>query len=145
MIPWSMKSSVDVQVEFLSDDKLKNRRKKASGATLITACLSQPCLTVGDNHSSPTASRWSIASIGVSNKGFSTDIRVFLVFRKGFLASGQETKSSSSRRAGEDTDQESALRRQQVLPALCKHLGECEAPAPELAREDAEQRIGGSQ
>ena len=28
---------------------------------------------------------------------------------------------------------------------FCKHRGECEAPAPEPAREDAEQRIGGSQ
>ena len=88
MIPWSMKSSVDVQVEFLSDDKLKNRRKKASGATLITACLSQPCLTVGDNQSSPTASRWSIASIGVSNKGFSTGTTGSLQAPRGVRSTG---------------------------------------------------------
>ena len=69
---------------------------------------------------------------------------MFLVFSKRVFQH-QETKSSSSRRAGQDTDQESALRRQHVLPAFCKHQGECEAPAPELAREDAEQRIGGSQ
>ena len=37
------------------------------------------------------------------------------------------------------------MRRQQVLPAFYKHRGECEAPAPEPAREDAEQTIGGSQ
>ena len=54
MIPYSIKSSADVQVEILSDDKLKSRRKKASGATLRTSCLSQPCLTVGDNQSSLT-------------------------------------------------------------------------------------------
>ena len=61
MIPYSIKSSADVQVEILSDDKLKSRRKKASGATLRIACLSQPCLTVGDNQSSrPTASSASI-------------------------------------------------------------------------------------
>ena len=54
------KSSADVQVEILSDDKLKSRRKKASGATLRTACLSQPCLRVGDNQSSLTASSASI-------------------------------------------------------------------------------------
>ena len=46
--------TADVQVEILSDDKLKSRRKKASGATLRTACLSQSCLTVGDNQSSLT-------------------------------------------------------------------------------------------
>ncbi|CAN0456695.1 unnamed protein product [Ascophyllum nodosum] len=40
MIPYSMKSSADVQVEILSDDKLKSLRKNASGATLRTACLS---------------------------------------------------------------------------------------------------------
>ena len=41
--------------------------------------------------------------------------------------------------------EESARRRQQVLPVFWKHRGECEIPAPEPAREDAEQRIGGSQ
>ena len=56
----------------------------------------------------------------------------------------QET-TSSSRGTGEDTDQDSALRRQQVLPGFCKHRGECEALAPEPAREDAKQTIGSSQ
>ena len=35
-------------------------RKKASGTTLIIACLSPPCLTVSCNHSSPTASSASV-------------------------------------------------------------------------------------
>ena len=56
----------------------------------------------------------------------------------------QETKSSS-RRAGKDTDQESALLKQQVLPVFGKHRGECEIPAQKSVHEDAEQRIGGSQ
>ena len=67
---------------------------------------------------------------------------MFLVLSKRAFTSGVE---DSSRGAGEDIDQESALRRQQVLPAFCKHRGECNAPAPEPAREDAEQRIGGNQ
>ena len=68
---------------------------------------------------------------------------MFLVLSKRVFQH-QET-NSSSRRAGEDTDQESALRRQQVLPIFWKHRGECEIPATEPAREDAEQRIEGSQ
>ena len=40
--------------------------------------------------------------------------------------------------------EESARRRQQVLPVFWKHRRDCETPAPEPAREDAEQRSGGA-
>ena len=60
IIPQSMKHSADVHVEILSDDKLKIDKKKASRTTLPIACLSQPCLTVGCNQTSPTASYASV-------------------------------------------------------------------------------------
>ena len=50
-----------------------------------------------------------------SDKGFDAESRLFFVLSKFGGFKHQETKNSS-KRAGEDTDQESARRRQQVLP-----------------------------
>ena len=67
---------------------------------------------------------------------------MFLVLSKEFFKH-QETKSLS-RRTGEETPKK-ALGGGRKHYRFCKHRGECKTPAPESAREDAEQRRRGSQ
>ena len=67
---------------------------------------------------------------------------MFLVLSKKVFRSREEEFIQES---WEQHREESARRRQQVLTVFWKHRGECEIPALEPARENAEQRIGGSQ
>ena len=65
---------------------------------------------------------------------------MFLVLSKSFFRALRDEEFIQE--SWEQHREESARRRQQVLPVFWKHRRECKTPAPEPVREDAEQRSG---
>ena len=69
---------------------------------------------------------------------------MFLVLSKNSGFFEHQEMKSSSRTAGGDTEKRAPGGGSKYY-RFWKHRGECEIPAPEPVREDAEQRSGGSQ